>query len=44
LFSSSVDEKAKVRAHAVLDGSAGSDEPLEAVAPGFVLPIEIGFG
>jgi len=38
-----MDEKAKVRAHAVLDSSAGSDEPLETVAPGFVLPIEIGF-
>jgi hypothetical protein len=34
-----VDEEAKVRAHAVLDGGAGIDEALEAMAPGLVVTV-----
>jgi hypothetical protein len=43
LFSSSVDEEAKVRAHAVLDGGAGGDETLEAVLPRLVIAADVVF-
>ena len=37
-----MDEEAKVRAHAVLDGGAGIDEALEAMAPGLVITVAVG--
>ena len=37
-----MDEEAKVRAHAVLDGGAGIDEALEAMAPGLVVAVAVG--
>ena len=37
-----MDEEAKVRAHAVLDGGAGIDEALEAMAPGLVIAVAVG--
>jgi hypothetical protein len=36
-----VDEEAKVRAHAVLDGGAGIDETLQAVAPWLVFAVAV---
>jgi hypothetical protein len=41
LFGSSVDEEAKVRAHAVLHGGASGDEALEAVLPGLVIATDV---
>ena len=38
----SVDEEAKVRAHAVLDGGAGIDEALAAMAPGSLSRLQWG--
>ena len=37
-----MDEEAKVGAHAVLDGGAGIDEALEAMAPGLVVAVAVG--
>ena len=37
-----MDEEAKVRAHAVLDGGAGIDEAFQAVSPWFVFPVAVG--